>query len=202
MEKQYEFDVALSFAIENLEIATEIAKELDRLEISNYLFSEEDLWGVNIKKETWEVYHEKAMFALLLISKNYLEKRWATEEREIVQTVTRENNQPYVLPLRLDYHGTVEGLSNNISYRVWEGNAASIAITISRLVTKYKKINKEVAKNKFQDKNQLTTDYIKGDKVKGDKVKGDKVKGDKISVVTGDVKDSKIIGVKHINKKN
>ncbi len=131
--ENYKYLVALSFATEDAEIAQEISNELNRLQIKNYLYLEENIVGRDIKKKTWEVYREKSMFALMLISKDYVKKKWADEERQAMQTVNRPEGVPYIIPLRLD-DTPVEGLSNNIAYWEWQGNASYIAVSLFELV--------------------------------------------------------------------
>jgi len=131
--KKYKYEVALSFATEDINIAETIFNELKRLDISGYLFTEEQNGGMDIKKKTWEVYGQQSMYALMIISKDYVGKKWSGEEREIMQTVRRPDGTPYIIPLRLDLT-PVEGLSNNISYWKWEGNASAIAISLYQLI--------------------------------------------------------------------
>jgi hypothetical protein len=134
--KKFEFKVAFSFAVEDSYIAESISKELNRLDIKNYLFSEHIALAENIKKITWEVYHDKSEFAVALISKYYVQKRWSTEEREVMETVSRENGAPYIIPIRID-STQLEGLSKNIAYKEWKNNASEMAISIWEVVHKH-----------------------------------------------------------------
>ena len=136
MKQEYKYDVALSFAIEDKEIAEAISKELKNLNISFYLFFDEVIWGANIKNETWQVYKEESMFALAIISKHYVKKRWSKDEMEVIQTVNRGENRPYLLPLRID-STPVEGLSDTISYLIWNNDATKVAIAIKSLIDKF-----------------------------------------------------------------
>ncbi|MEM8565583.1 MAG: toll/interleukin-1 receptor domain-containing protein [Bacteroidota bacterium] len=134
--KVFKYDVALSFSSLDLEIAQVITKEFEKLNITYYEFSENETWGVNIKEETWRVYRDEAAFALLIVSKNYLKTKWTREEQEIIETVARDSGRPYVLPLRVD-DTEVTSISSNVSYKVWDGNAASIALAVFQLKEKY-----------------------------------------------------------------
>lgn len=138
MKKDYKYDIALSFAMEDKEIAEKLSKELNRLEISNYFFPEEDNLALNLKAKTWQVYREESRFAVILISKDYVNKKWATEEREVIQTVN-DDRTPYLIPIRID-DTPVPGLLDNIVYKPWESNASYIAISLWRLVKEYREV--------------------------------------------------------------
>ncbi|WP_456438570.1 TIR domain-containing protein [Psychroserpens sp.] len=155
----YKYKVALSFATEDFQIAEAISNELDRLQIKNYLYTGENIAGIDIKKKTWQVYQEQSRYALMLISKDYVKKKWANEEREVIQTVHREEGVPYIIPLRLD-DTAVEGLANNIAYWEWDGNASYVAISLHQLI--YNSRKKQTNNNKSVIKNNTS---VKAEKI-------------------------------------
>ena len=173
--KKYTYQIALSFAVEDLEIAEEIAKELKRLEISNYIFTQEnDNLALNLKAETWRVYREESRFAVMLISKNYVNKKWATEEREIIQTVD-DSRKPYLIPIRID-DTPVPGLTENTIYTPWKKNASYIAISLWRLIKK-KALKpslgiEKISKEKNSTKTNKKSTHIEGSNF-GDVIFGD-----------------------------
>lgn len=132
-QKDFEFQIAFSFAQEDLKIAKAIAAELKRLNITYYLYTEELTIGRDITKETFQVYYEKSLFGLMMISENYIRKNWAIKEREIMQAVDRNVDHPYIIPLRLD-DTQVEGLSPTVKYWNWDNNPSYIAISIYQLI--------------------------------------------------------------------
>lgn len=146
--RDYKYDIALSFAVEDIKIATAISKALDRLNISNYLFSKEKSAGLNIKAETWRVYHDESKFAVILISKSYIQKKWAQEEFEVIETVISKNGQPYLIPIRID-DIMVLGLSKNIIYLEWNDNAQDTAITLKEHIEKYSSDDIDVEASKI-----------------------------------------------------
>ena len=158
MQKNYTYDIALSFAVEDILTAKSISDELDRLGITNYFYPKGDppVVGNDLKEQTWEVYRSKSMFALMLISENYIKRKsWADEERQVMQMVKRDKDIPYILPLRLD-ETKVEGLSSNIVFWKWNehSNPSYVAISIFQMVKYYKMKQKDLKKKKGKKKNK------------------------------------------------
>ncbi len=141
----YEYDIAISFATEDVMVATEIAIAFGKRNISFYLFMNENNTGQNVKKQTWEIYTQKSMFTLAILSENYIQKRLAKEEWEAIQTVHRPENIPYIIPLRLD-ETPIDGLSRNTIYLEWKENAEKIADSIHEMVLKYDQLLLEESK--------------------------------------------------------
>ena len=132
--KDYKYEVALSFATEDIDIARSIHLELDRLGITNYFFPKKNNEGKNLRKESTVVYSTQSMFVLMIVSQNYVKKNWSTEERKIMQMVSRPEGVPYIIPMRID-DTKVDGLTDDIVYMEWKNeNASSIAISLYRHV--------------------------------------------------------------------
>jgi len=176
MGKSFKYKIALSFATEDFKIANSISNELSRLHIKHYLFTEEESVGKDLLNETWRVYKKQSMFTLMLITENYVKKRWSGVERQVMQTVNRGKGIPYIIPLRVD-NTPVDGLSNNISYWTWNDNPSEIAISIYRLIkvsenTKKKKKKKRKVELREFSPNAIPANYqhININKVKGKEV--------------------------------
>ncbi|MDO5968874.1 toll/interleukin-1 receptor domain-containing protein [Flavivirga aquimarina] len=137
--KQYEFDIALSCAIEDIEIARSIKEELKRLGVKCYFFEDKLKPSRDIKLKTWKIYRKKSKYALVIISENYPKKKWAKEEWEIILGVRRDWD--YIIPVRLD-NTPLEGLHSNTEYMIWEGKPSHTAISVFSLL-KLKKTSKK-----------------------------------------------------------
>lgn len=101
----YEFDVCISFAGEQRAIAEEIAKKLkEDYHLSVFYDDYEKLkfWGENHFNYLYEVYSQKSMFCLMLLSEEYLQKNWTNHELKAVQSRVLKERRPYVLPIKLD----------------------------------------------------------------------------------------------------
>ena len=133
-EKNYTYDIAISFSDKDIHIAESISRELNRLRIKNYFYRDQNNAGANLKEETWKVYREDSRFALTIISKDYAQSKWSLEELAVIRTVNRGANTRYWIPLRIDAT-PVEGLTNDIVYLEWQGNALETAISLLHIVT-------------------------------------------------------------------
>jgi len=104
MEKNHEFDVALSFAGEDRPYVDQVAHFLrDRgVKVFYDLFEEADLWGKDLYVHLTDVYQKRARYTVMFISKMYAEKVWTNHERRSAQARAFQDAQEYILPARFD----------------------------------------------------------------------------------------------------
>lgn len=114
---EYEYDVAISFAGENREIARNIAESLKAENIKVFFdeFEKEKLWGSNLYDYLSHIYTDAAKFCIILISKHYKDKSWTNLERQNAQARAFRENQEYSLPLKLD-DTKLLGLPETVGY--------------------------------------------------------------------------------------
>lgn len=136
MQKNYKYDIALSFATEDLSIAESIYQELKSLEIECYYYPEQNNLGKDLLEESWRVYREESLIVLMIVSEHYVRKKWSDLERQIAQTTQRDDHS-YILPLRLD-QTSVEGLSSNIIYLEWNNDPKEVATQVAQAIIKSK----------------------------------------------------------------
>jgi hypothetical protein len=112
-----DYDLAISFAGEDREIAKEIAGELSKQGIGVFYdnFERANLWGKNLYTHFNAVYGEKAKYCLMIVSKHYAQKNWTNLERQIAQAKAFREKKEYILPLRLD-DTEIPGLLPTIGY--------------------------------------------------------------------------------------
>jgi len=112
-----EYDIAISFAGEDREVAEEIAEKLKvsgtRVFYDNY--EKATLWGKDLYEHLNEVYKNKATYCLMVISENYKDKQWTNHERKAAQARAFSQNKEYILPLKLD-DTEIPGLNETIGY--------------------------------------------------------------------------------------
>lgn len=132
MQGKIKYDVVLSCTGEDLVVAKSIAAALKDQNISYYLYTEHQAehWGEDILKISIDKYMLEGRLALILISRNYINKKWTEIERQIMQTVS-SRGEAYILPLRLD-DTPVDGLSSNISYVWWQNDPEKIAALVGQ----------------------------------------------------------------------
>jgi hypothetical protein len=113
----YEFDVALSFAGADRGYVTDVANQLAAAHIKYFLDSDylAETWGEDLVEYFDAVYRKKARYAILFISRHYVESEWARHERRSALARALTERGPYVLPVRLD-DAEAEGLRPTVGY--------------------------------------------------------------------------------------
>ena len=101
-EKQY--DVALSFAGEDRHYAEQLA---GLLRLGGYLvfydkYEQAELWGKDLYVHLSSVYKDQARYCVIFLSKYYAQKLWAKHELQNAQARAFQENQEYILPIRID----------------------------------------------------------------------------------------------------
>ena len=116
-QKNYEFDIALSFAGENRSYVEEVAKllRLKGIRVFYDAFEEVQLWGKNLYDYLSDIYQNKARYTILFISQYYNQKLWTSHERESMQARAFRESSEYILPARFD-DTEIPGISKTIGY--------------------------------------------------------------------------------------
>jgi hypothetical protein len=99
--KFYQYDVAISFAGENRELARFIAESLEELDVPIFF---DEQFEANFLGKTWarqfqEIFSEKSRLVVCILDKHHLEKIWPTFERELFMPRIAEES---VIPIFLD----------------------------------------------------------------------------------------------------
>ncbi len=117
-DDQFEYDVALSFAVEDKVTANQFAALLKSKDIRVLLdeYEEDNLWEKDFVAHLAELYRTKARYCVMFISKNYPLKKWTEEERMSAQEHALRDANEYFLPLRLD-DTEVPGITETKGYR-------------------------------------------------------------------------------------
>jgi len=128
---EYEFDIAISFAGEDREIAKKIASALVKRDVRIFYddYEKVDLWGKNLYDHLSDIYRNKAKYCLILVSKNYANKLWTNLERQSAQSRAFEENSEYILPLRLD-NTEIKGILPTTGYLKYEDYDIKTLVTI------------------------------------------------------------------------
>jgi hypothetical protein len=132
---EFEYDVALSFAGQDKEVACKFADQLKSKKISVFLdeYSSAELWGKDMVDHLVNLYSRKARFCVLLVSRHYPLKTWTDVERTAVQERSLRDANEYILPLRLD-DTPVPGIEESSGYR--DLRQGSVEEVVSLLVQK------------------------------------------------------------------
>ena len=121
----YEYDVALSYAEEDLAYSTDLANALNRRNVKVFFDKHEKstLWGKNLYTYLCDLYQNKAHYCLMLLSQHYASKLWPNHQREAAQARAFQENEEYILPVRLD-ETEIPGILQTASYLSWPPETA------------------------------------------------------------------------------
>jgi hypothetical protein len=103
-EKEYDYDVALSFAGEDRAYVDKVAAILHALGVRVFYdkYETTDLWGKDLFTHLDDVYRKRSKYCVMFISAYYAAKLWTSHERQSAQARAFESAGEYVLPVRFD----------------------------------------------------------------------------------------------------
>lgn len=115
--KNFEFNIAISFAGENREIAEELAEKLQRKGIRVFYdrFHKSELWGKKLTTFFQDIYGSKTKFVVVLISRYYPIKDWTDFEFSIMRAEAKKRQDEFILPVKLD-DTKILGIHRDIGY--------------------------------------------------------------------------------------
>ena len=115
--REYEYDVVLSFAGEDRQHVEALAELLaaNRYKVFYDKYDRAQLWGKNLYTHLSAIYKDKARYCVMFLSEHYARKLWTNHERESAQARAFEENEEYILPVRLD-DTEVPGILRTVGY--------------------------------------------------------------------------------------
>lgn len=115
--KSYTYEVALSFAGEDRELAKQVADNLRTSGIRVFYdeYERANLWGKELIEYLEDVFKNKSKFVIIFVSKAYLTKDWTNHERKSALNRAFTSKEEYILPIRLD-DSKLPGLHDSIGY--------------------------------------------------------------------------------------
>lgn len=114
-QNSIDYDVALSFAGEDRNIAESIASLLKEKNIRVFYDEDETLWGKDLYEYLADIYSNRAKYCIVFISQSYANKRWTNHERKNAQARAFRENEEYILPLRID-DTSIPGITDTTAY--------------------------------------------------------------------------------------
>jgi|HubBroStandDraft_6_1064221.scaffolds.fasta_scaffold12759_3 hypothetical protein len=112
------FDVAISFAGTERELAEELAKKLRDAGIEVFYdnFYPEHLWGKNLTAFLDEIYRKRSKFCVVFVSREYRDRKWTSHELRSAQARALEaKGEEYILPIKVD-DTELDGLPPTVGY--------------------------------------------------------------------------------------
>jgi len=133
MCRKYKYDVAFSFATQDLRVAQQIEEILTRMKIRCYIYTKEDQWGEILIEKLLRVYTRESKFVLLIASRNYEKNYWPGIEKQFVHGIRGRGSD--VLTLRLDdWNMKGKSIDSFTVFEKWNDNPAEIADKIAKRV--------------------------------------------------------------------
>jgi tetratricopeptide (TPR) repeat protein len=174
------FDVALSFAGEDREVARLIAVGLKDQGLKAFFDDDEqaNLLGENLYEYLADLYSNRASYCIVIVSKDYVKKRWTRHEwRATQERALRSVDEAYILPLRLD-DAELPGLLSTVGFldlrRIGIERAIQIIATKIQSAARYNR-KLEAAEQSFHLSDfkrvisiletELDSDYLRTDRV-------------------------------------
>lgn len=99
--KNYDYDVAISYASEDREYAEALAETLRQHNLNVFYdhYEKSTLWGENLYTYLSNVYENKARFCVMFLSQHYAAKLWTNRERKAAQARAFRENEEYINPI-------------------------------------------------------------------------------------------------------
>jgi len=113
----FKFDFAISYASEDRGIAHDLYRLLSAKGVKVF-FSEEEkvyLWGKRLKHELRNTFGADTRFAVVLLSKDYVEKFYPRYEFDVAKTAEPNRDYEFILPICIDKLN-LPGLEEDVYY--------------------------------------------------------------------------------------
>jgi hypothetical protein len=116
-EVSFDFDLAVSFAVEDREYVEEFVEKLKAAGLRVFYDSDyqSEMWGEDLVEFFDKVYRLQSKYAVLFLSHWYAQKMWTRQERRSALARALTERAAYVLPIRLD-DADVEGIRPTTGY--------------------------------------------------------------------------------------
>lgn len=136
MKIKYPFDLVLSFAEEDRNVAAGIKDCLYYIGISTYYYPDhpEENWAHPLGRKLAELYEYGGRMGLVLLSKNYTWKKFTRIEFKALNQRRRKSDADFLLVLRLDDSNPqeIKELPHDLTYLDWQFNPREIAELVKK----------------------------------------------------------------------
>ncbi len=159
--KKYKYDVALSYASEDVDFVNAVYEILCSENIDVFFAPkfQHNFLGEGMNRLLYEVYKKESLFVAAFVSESYINKEKPMYEAEIAIERREEENRSCILPIYLEKNIKLPGLDKDIAYI--EGKSkVFVANTIRKKIHEYKKLHEIKPKVEFADKaNAVTAEF-------------------------------------------
>ena len=159
--KNYDYDIAFSFAGEQRSAVRELSDILSKRSIKVFYdeYEQANLWGKDLYQYLQTIYRDKAKFCIVCISKDYARKMWTRHELEQAQARAFKDSKEYVLPLRFD-NTQIPGINDTTGYIDYHNFKPDkiVDMILDKLKADYE--NKSTSNNRDEDSITLIRENI------------------------------------------
>lgn len=115
--RSFEHDVAISYAGEDLTVATSLCQEFKNCGIKVFFapMYKSELWGKDLSSYLKNKFSKNSRFVLILVSKHYVVKDWTDFEFSVARIEAEEREADFILPVRID-DTPLPGLRSTMDY--------------------------------------------------------------------------------------
>jgi len=143
---RYDYDIAISFASEDRQLAEGVASGLKKAKARVFYDKDEQahLLGKNLYDCLYDIYCNRSRYCIVISSISYTKKMWTTHERQAAQERTlAERGNEYIIPVRVD-DTHLPGLSKSIAYiNATDGVEKIVKLIIQKLWVTKKNLEKK-----------------------------------------------------------
>lgn len=115
--REFDFDIALSFAGKDRGIVEEIARFLIDCDVRVFYddFYTHELWGKDLFQHLQTIYRDKARYCIIFVSKAYKDRAWPKHELRQAQERSFFTESEYILPVVIE-DVEIPGLNKTTGY--------------------------------------------------------------------------------------
>jgi len=116
-DREFSYDVSLSFAGEDRVYVQKVAKHLEAMGVRPFYDEHERvaLWGKDLYAYLDDIYRNAARYCVVFVSSSYASRLWTNHERRSAQARAFSENREYLLPARFD-DTEIPGLQPTVGY--------------------------------------------------------------------------------------
>jgi hypothetical protein len=137
----FKYDVCISFAGQDREVAEGIAEALKTAEIPRRVFydnwEKNALLGENLYNYLHDVYSSQSMYCVILFSHAYRDRAWTRHELRSAQTRLLRDREAYVIPIAIDANAIPDVFASVGYWGFHGGEEAAIADALEEKVNDY-----------------------------------------------------------------
>lgn len=127
------YDIAVSFATEDLRVAKKISEALKNKRLDVYYYPKRNQASDDLNAITTHVYRNGTKYGLIILSKHYPHKKWTQNEWKALLRARKLRNITKIFVIRLD-NTSLQGLSKSQIYIPWQNNPNAIANQIKEKI--------------------------------------------------------------------